>query len=276
MPRLAREGVVGADAIFACLGPALELFSRYARVEKVSGEAVALAEYLEHVWAAVAREALSMIFEDADATGLEPDARVTAMWLWTLTTGAGEAHAVDGGDRAEDDGEDDDAEATRTPSTGFALEFDAARKIAQGLGARLEALSAIVEVKGNTAWLLSVRERGRSLLGRTDSDQPRRGPRKKQMSLFETSVDASSGQTVADIGAPAPGTTTLDRVHQAMLLFGAGQPDALRRFLVEHDVGKESGFWRLAQSLAALYPPGCEEKRWVEGVLARKKGLGFG
>ncbi len=276
MPRLAREGVVGADAIFACLGPALELFSRYARVEKVSGEAVALAEYLEHVWAAVAREALSMIFEDADATGLEPDARITAMWLWTLTTDAGEARAGEGGDPVEDDADEDDAEAARTPGTGFALEFDAARKIAQGLGARLEALSSIVEVKGNTAWLRSVRERGRSLLGKTDSDQPRRGPRKKQMSLFEASVDASNGQTVVDIGAPAPGTTTLDRVHQAMLLFGAGQPDALRRFLVEHDVGKESGFWRLAQSLAALYPPGCEEKRWVEGVLARKKGLGFG
>ena len=38
MPRLAEEGVVGADAIFACLGPALEVFSRYSRVEKASGE----------------------------------------------------------------------------------------------------------------------------------------------------------------------------------------------------------------------------------------------
>ena len=34
MPRLAEEGIVGADAIFACLGPALEIFSRYSRVEK--------------------------------------------------------------------------------------------------------------------------------------------------------------------------------------------------------------------------------------------------
>ena len=42
MPRLAEEGVVGADAIFACLGPALEIFSRYSRVEKASGEAVTL------------------------------------------------------------------------------------------------------------------------------------------------------------------------------------------------------------------------------------------
>jgi hypothetical protein len=62
MPRLAQEGVVGADAVFACLGPALEVFSRYSRVEKVSGEQVTLREYLEHVWTAVAREALSMIF----------------------------------------------------------------------------------------------------------------------------------------------------------------------------------------------------------------------
>lgn len=49
MPRLAEEGVVGADAIFACLGPALEVFSRYSRVEKASGEAVTLKEYLEQV-----------------------------------------------------------------------------------------------------------------------------------------------------------------------------------------------------------------------------------
>ena len=84
MPRLAEEGIVGADAIFACLGPALEIFSRYSRVEKANGERVLLKEYLEHVWAAVAKEALAMVFKGADATGFEADARLTAMWLWTL------------------------------------------------------------------------------------------------------------------------------------------------------------------------------------------------
>ena len=78
MPRLAAEGVVGADAIFACLGPALEIFSRYARVEKANGDVVTLKEYLEHVWAAVAKEALAMVFKGADATGFEADARLTA------------------------------------------------------------------------------------------------------------------------------------------------------------------------------------------------------
>jgi adenine-specific DNA methylase len=42
IPRLASEGVVGADAIFACLGPALEVFSRYSRVEKSNGDVVPL------------------------------------------------------------------------------------------------------------------------------------------------------------------------------------------------------------------------------------------
>ena len=39
------------------LGPALEIFSRYSRVEKASGEEVKLGEYLEQVWAAVSKEA---------------------------------------------------------------------------------------------------------------------------------------------------------------------------------------------------------------------------
>ena len=136
MPRLSEEGVVGADAIFACLGPALEIFSRYSRVEKASGEAVTLKEYLEQVWASVAREALTMVFEGADATGFEADARVTAMWLWTLKGGSnGDGATVEERDEEDSDGEDDGKKPR-----GFELEYDAARKIAQGLGANLEAL----------------------------------------------------------------------------------------------------------------------------------------
>jgi len=44
MPRLADEGIVGADAIFACLGPALEVFSRFNRVERGNGDTVTLKE----------------------------------------------------------------------------------------------------------------------------------------------------------------------------------------------------------------------------------------
>jgi hypothetical protein len=60
-----------------------------------------------------------------------------------------------------------------------------------------------------------------------------------------------------------------------MILFAAGRGEALKRFLVDEGVGRTSQFWKLAQSLSALYPAGADEKRWVDGVLARKKGLGF-
>lgn len=283
MPRLAREGVVGADAIFACLGPALEIFSRYSRVEKASGERVALREYLEQVWAAVAHEALSMVFEDADTTGLEEDARLTAMWLWTLSTGA---NGGDRGSRASDDdggessGEDDEEESTgkAMAGAGFSLEFDAARKIAQGLGAHLEDLGRVVEVKGEQARLLSVAERTRHLFGKeqTESAPVRRAKKVKQLTLFEELEAAEKDAGWGDVGLPPAGETTLDRVHQAMVLFAAGRGEALKRFLVEEGVGRAASFWKLAQSLSALYPAGTDEKRWVDGVLARKKGLGFG
>ena len=168
MPRLAEEGVVGADAIFACLGPALEIFSRYSRVEKASGEAVTLKEYLEYVWAAVAKEALTMIFTDADTTGFEEDARLTAMWLWTL-----ERRQRRRRQRRERRGRgrrttNPKAAAKKAKTTGFVLEYDAARKIAQGLGAHLEDLGSLVEVSGETARLLPVGERARHLFGKDE------------------------------------------------------------------------------------------------------------
>ncbi|MDF5720739.1 MAG: hypothetical protein PUP91_09680 [Rhizonema sp. PD37] len=60
-----------------------------------------------------------------------------------------------------------------------------------------------------------------------------------------------------------------------MILFAAGRSEALKRFLVEEGAGTDQRFWRLTQALSALYPNNTDEKRWVDGVLARKKGLGF-
>jgi hypothetical protein len=276
MPRLASEGVVGADAIFACLGPALEIYSRYARVEKASGEQVTLKEYLEQVWAAVSKEALSMIFAGADASGFDPDARVTAMWFWTLSTGM-PADDANSGDGEEDVAGGDEDAGRPAKVSGFVLEYDAARKIAQGLGAHLEQLTSVVEVKGDKARLLSVSERARHLFGKEEGRaQAKRAKVVKQKTLFDES-DGEGGEegNWGELNVPQTGATVLDRLHQAMILFAAGRGEALRRFLVEEGVGRDARFWRLAQALSALYPAGTEEKRWVDGVLGRKKGLGF-
>lgn len=281
MPRLRSEGIVGADAIFACLGPALEIFSRYARVEKASGEEVTLRVYLEQVWAAVSQEALNQVFQGVDAASLEEDARLTAMWLWTLSTGNGKPDSSgedDAGGDADADDSDNNKNKKKSKAAGFSLEYDAARKIAQGLGAHLENLQTVVAIEKDTARLLPVSERTKALFGKDESDAPagrRKKSKQKQMAFEEELEQAEVEGGWGKKGAPKVGETTLDRVHQAMILFAAGRSEAMKRFLVDEGVGRDGKFWTLAQALSALYPTGTDEKRWVDGVLARKKGLGF-
>jgi adenine-specific DNA methylase len=284
LPRLEAEGIHGADAIFSCLGPALEVYSRYERVETAGGQVIALGDvrngkgqviqrgYLSYVWEAVAREALKVIFPEADPQGFEEDARLTALWLWTLLVKANGTISKEAPDDLLE--EDEEAEgAVQKKSSGYALPYDDARLIIQALGAqedRLKRLGGILEVKGNTARLLPVAERRRYLLGDRPRGAMRPRPRKGQQLLLEQmALEPEEGITVE------PGQSTLDRLHQAMLLFAEGRSEALRRFLVDEGVGRDGQFWRLADALSRLYPSTSQEKRWVDGVLARKKLLGL-
>jgi hypothetical protein len=96
------------------------------------------------------------------------------------------------------------------------------------------------------------------------------------MNLFKVLEEADDTETTfGETKVARLGETVLDRIHQSMILFAAGRGEALKRLLVENGIGQDQRFWRLAQALSALYPSHTEEKRWVDGVLARKKGLGF-
>lgn len=269
LPRLAEEGIEGADAIFACLGPALEAYSRYERVETAAGDLVPVSTppddpdapaLLPTVWAAVAHTALAMLFKGAEAGEYEEDARLTALWLWTL-----KAAAANGQTRAAEDGEDQDIAATaaRGATGGLTLDYDTARKLAQALGVHLEAIDrpgGIIEVQGSNARLRSVTERRQTLLraetARAHSDA----------TLFDFREVAGPGWVV-------PGATTLDRLHQAMLIFASGHGDALRRLIAEPGFASDEYFMRLARSLSALYPTSSQEKRWLDGVLAATRQM---
>lgn len=242
------------------------------------------------MWAVVARQALSVIFEGADASGFEEDGRLTAMWLWTLFAGKsipadGEAATDDDDTTAQgDDGDDDEAPAASNGSQGaYALDFDTARKIAQGLGVHLDTVGGtggVVAVRGETARLLTVRERELGLLG---SAQAEKAPARSRRQQGRLALPDPAAENAADGPAPSaavtskadaelrPGRTVLDRVHQAMLLFGHGRIDAMRRLLVDEGAGTDARFWRLAQALSALYPRQSEEKRWLDGVLASRR-----
>jgi hypothetical protein len=127
------------------------------------------------------------------------------------------------------------------------------------------------------ARLLPVSERARHLFGKDEGIAPAQPDKKPRQRTFFAKPGDSGGNDGerGELTVPKPGATVLDRLHQRMILFGAARSEALKRFLVEDGVGRDGRFWRLAQALSALYPAGTEEKRWVDGVLNRKKGLGF-
>lgn len=299
MGRLQGEGVRGADLVFACIGPALEIFSRYARVETAEGGEVALAEYLEKVWEVVGRSALAQVLGMAEAEGgdgvtgaLEEDARLTALFLWTLQSTTGEVveqESLPVEDEEPADEEDDDERPSRRKAKGFTLVFDVVRRFAQPLGIDLPAWEGrVIEIKKGVVRLLPIAERARQLFGEQGAQAVAArlelvtpiGSNPLQGMLFPE-MDAvpkvlGNGRrgrgrrariAVSDESlASAREATTLDRVHAAMLLQSGGRTNALRALLkAEQERGAD--FLRLANALSALYPKGSEEKRLVDAML---------
>ncbi len=280
--RLQGEGIRGADLVFACIGPALEIFSRYRAVETAEGQEVGLPEYLEKVWEVVGRTALQQVLGTGEAQArnglagaLEEDARLTALFLWTLqSTEVSE-------ENGKKKGEDDEEAVARVASRGFSLPFDVVRRFAQPMGIDLDTWnSRIIDQKKGVVRLLPVSERSRDLFGEDGAgaaadwieNDPRDG---LQMSLFPSMDDATrplnrrrGRRAILDGDAELQtlDATTLDRVHAAMLLQASGHANALRELIAaEQDRGPD--FLRLANALSALYPRGSQEKRLLDAML---------
>jgi adenine-specific DNA methylase len=294
MERLQAEGIRGADLVFACIGPALEIFSRYSKVETAEGREVALAEYLEKVWEAVGRAALEQVLGTAEARArngaagaLEEDARLTALFLWTLqSTNGGDGQnesdpGADDGDAIDED-EDEDS-APKGKSKGYSLVFDVVRRFAQPLGIQLQKWEGrIIETKKGVVRLLAVSERAEQLFGEDGADAVAEWiiadrAHELQLALFPGTAQAprSRSRATRRKALMAPGdlevrtdreATTLDRVHAAMLLQASGQTNALRS-LIKAEQERGPGFLRLANALSALYPKGSEEKRLLDAML---------
>jgi hypothetical protein len=321
MERLQSEGIRGADLVFACIGPALEIFSRYSKVETAEGREVGLPEYLEKVWEVVGRTALVQVLgtaglpagASAQAGAFEEDARLTALFLWTLqsTNGYSPSPAPSPpqgrGEKSEDSPmegreeeleEEEEEEGPTKKKQGYSLIFDVVRRFAQPLGIHLpEWEDRVIETEKGVVRLLSVKERAKQLFGEESvsvagfriEEQARRDPQMKfdfalsgERAAPDLSAEALAqagikarrpkkkkeltpglpAKALAQAGASAKvGTTTLDRVHAAMLLQASGQTNALRALLkAEQDRGPD--FLRLANALSALYPKNSEEKSY--------------
>ena len=280
MERLQGEGIRGADLVFACIGPALEIFSRYRTVETAEGAKVELPAYLERVWEVVGRTALAQVLgreavEASSGVGeLEADSRLTALFLWT--------HQVS--DTPKEVGQSKPEEGRREsgPARGLSLPFDVVRRFAQPMGIDLDRWTGhiISQAKG-VVRLRPVVERRKELFGETGmgtvasavENDPLGG---LQQSLFPDAdaqpvlVPRRGRALVRDRpelrGDPAANYTVLDRVHAAMLFQLGGHTTALRAMIkTEQERGPD--FMRLANALSALYPGGSQEKRLIDAML---------
>ena len=281
--RLQDEGIRGADLVFACIGPALEIFSRYRAVETAEGNVIGLPDYLEKVWEVVGRAALQQVLGTAEAQtrnglsgALEEDARLTALFLWTLQSTTPVA------ENQEQDDEADEETVAKAAATGFALPFDVVRRFAQPMGIDLDTWTdRIIGQEKGVVRLLPVSERAKKLFGEDGAaaaaNYIESDPHTSlQQTLFRDLQDGAPtlvreprpryGESSDDQLAATLGDTTLDRVHTAMLLQSSGHANALRTLIdAEQDRGPD--FLRLANALSALYPQGCNEKRLLDAML---------
>ncbi len=80
------QGIRGADFFMSAIGPAVEVFGRYKRVLKLSGEEVTIGELLDKVRAVVADYALQRIVHGASAGDVDEASRFYVIWRWAFGT----------------------------------------------------------------------------------------------------------------------------------------------------------------------------------------------
>lgn len=302
MDRLQAEGVRGADLVFACIGPALEVYSRYSKVVDPQERPIPLGGdpeakeahqrgFLAYVWEVVGRAALNQVLGTAEATArngaagaLEEDARLTALFLWTLQATAATANGDDMTQEhaEEEDADDDDAPSGGKAKKGFSMVYDVARRFAQPLGIHMETWEKrIIETEKGVVRLIPVLERAEQLFGEDGAsavadrlEKSKDAANAAQGLLFPQPEEAprvrGGRRGRADVSDEAlrarREATTLDRVHAAMLLQASGRANALRA-LLQAEIDRGPDFLRLANALSALYPQASDEKRLVDAML---------
>ncbi len=246
MERLQGERIRGADLVFACIGPALEIYSRYSKVVDpqereipLGGDPQAkephLRGYLAYVWEIVGRIALEQVLGTAEAKArngaagdLEEDARLTALFLWTIQAtpvdnGSGNGDTsedgsdADGGESEDDsphpgplpEGEGDDS--PKCKSKGLSLIYDVVRRFAQPLGIHLEQWDGrIIETEKGVVRLIPVLDRAEQLFGEAGAsltaDRIEAQAKRNPQAAFDFMVPESAVPEIKGRGKRKPST----------------------------------------------------------------------
>ena len=79
-------GLVGADYFVSAIGPAFEVFARYRRVVKLSGEEVEIPDLMVLARQAVAHHAMRRLLGSESLAALDPESLFYVTWRWAYLT----------------------------------------------------------------------------------------------------------------------------------------------------------------------------------------------
>jgi adenine-specific DNA methylase len=242
-------GIRGADMFISAIGAAMEVFTRYARVEKVSGDPVSMGEFLQEVRQVVAEFALRRVLhEQAVASELDALTRFYLLYRWAYG-------------RAE-------------------VPFDEARKLATSVGLELtQAWGAgeVVQQEKERVRVLAHYERAWGVRtgakgGRGRPPRSRGGVPSEQLSLEAMQIpsEAKEEAIAAWDALRARGRQSLiEAIQLAAALWEANQISRLHEWLGEGYADRPA-FWLTAQAISEMLPDGDRERRVLQGLLAHR------
>lgn len=239
------QGIKGADALLSAIGPALEVYGRYERVQRVTGESVMVSEFLNKVREVVAHHALTTVLSEQELGKLDPETAFYVLWKWTFEP----RFPVQKLDAKEDEGESEEeeiveAKSKRRNGNRMLVPFDEALKLARSVGAQIDILL-----------------KTRGLL--------------EQEKEYVHIVSPSDRKNIHDLGEITRDGTPpaiIDMIHRALNLWAAQEHGKLDEYLKTSGAATNQTFSRVAQALSNLLPLQSREKQLLDGLLPRLSG----
>jgi adenine-specific DNA methylase len=199
------EHISGGDFFIAAIGTAVEIFGKYERVIDDEGNLIRGDRLLEDVRRIATDYAVRQVLHDGIAGEVTPMTRFYVLWRWAY----GEAK----------------------------LEFDDARKLAQGVGISLDQ-------NWNRGFVLKDKEFIELL-----------GPQQRELGQIEGPLEL------------------IDVLHRVLLLWEKGKNDEIVAVLKETGLGDKDVFYRVAQAIVESLGSTSKEKKLLEGFLQGRQRI---
>ena len=226
------QGIKGADALLSAIGPGLEVFGRYEKVEKVTGEPVKITDFLDKIREVVAYHALSTVLSEQELGNVDPATSFYVLWKWTFEPNIQKRNG------SSEAGQKKSKKSGNGVKT--LIPYDDTLKLAHSVRAEIDGLLKAHILKQEKEYVRIL------------------GP-------LERKDIHGLGEVTRDGGSPA----IIDMIHRALILWANQEPGRLDEYLESSGASTNQTFWRVAQALSNLLPLQSREKQLLDGLLAR-------